>query len=101
MVWILELRPSVTAFVRRWREDVTTLGRWRWIVRAVAITGVKREWVAQKYHRFQWRWAQPTRVYAQSSRRLSLSAQARPVLSVRALSWANRARCCSGRFSSA
>jgi hypothetical protein len=52
----------VTAFVMRWAKNVMTLGRWRWIIRAVSTTGVRREWVAQKYHRFQWRSAQPARV---------------------------------------
>jgi len=47
MVWIWELRPSVTAFVMRWAKKVRTLGRWRWIRRAVSITGVRRECVAQ------------------------------------------------------
>ena len=62
MVWIFELRPSLTALVMRWAKKVITFGRWRWSNRAVSITGVRREWVAQKYQRFQWRSAQPTRV---------------------------------------
>src|SRR5437667_12574515 len=47
MVWIWELRPSVTAFVMRWAKKVRTLGGWRWIRRAVSITGVRSECVAQ------------------------------------------------------
>jgi transposase len=31
-----------------WAKNVMTWGRWRWIVRAVSITGVRREWVAHR-----------------------------------------------------
>lgn len=39
MVWIFELSPSLTALVIRCLNQVRTLGRWRWSIQAVWITG--------------------------------------------------------------
>ena len=56
---------------------------------AVLITGLRRECVAQRYQSFQWAKACSRVGFFQNSRRLSLIAQARPVLRFIARSAAN------------
>jgi hypothetical protein len=67
-VWIFEFSPSLVALVIRWSKYVRTLSRCLSIIRATSTTGFRREWVAQKYQRFQWRNAHPLEAFRLSGR---------------------------------
>jgi hypothetical protein len=62
IAWMRELRPSAPALLTRWAKYDISPASWRFKVRAASITGWRREWVAEKYQRFQCFSPQPRRL---------------------------------------
>jgi hypothetical protein len=57
----LRVQPLADRVRDRSRKYVRMFGRWRFTMRAAAITGASRLCVARKYHRRTWRSAHPCR----------------------------------------